>query len=287
MVDFTLQPSTAFLERAIVTAMECQFYIYVLRRPDKTDPFEPWNSQPFYVGKGCNGRYLEHRKEALGLLHKPGNKSIKVKIIHKLWKIGLDFQVELVMENLEEWEAFEIEKQAIMTYGRINNNTGTLANLTNGGEGIGGCIHTEESKRKFSESHKGNKPSEETRLKMSKSHKGNQGRKGQPLTEEIKAKISKSNTGRVMSEETKQKLREHRTGKPLSQEHRQKLSEARKGKYGGENHPRFGKTHTEESRQKMSLTRKGRKIPKEVIEKRKATVARKRQLRLSMDKIDG
>lgn len=54
------------------------FYIYFLRRPDKIDPIEPWNNQPFYVGKGSNGRYLEHRKEADYLLNKPGRKTCKI-----------------------------------------------------------------------------------------------------------------------------------------------------------------------------------------------------------------
>lgn len=49
--------------------------------------------------------------------------------------------------------------------------------------------HSEETKRKISESHKGLKLSKQTKNKISESHKG---RKHGPMSEEIKNKISKS-----------------------------------------------------------------------------------------------
>ena len=80
-----------------------------------------------------------------------------------------------------------------------------------------GKHHTEETKKKISESHKGKHHSEETKKKIG------EGNKGKPKSEEHKNKISKAKKGRP--------------GKPKSAEHKQKLSEAMKG----ENHSAFGK----------------------------------------------
>ena len=69
----------------------------------------------------------------------------------------------------------------------------------------------------------GKRHSEETRKKMSES------RKGKPKTEEWKKKIGESNKGKKMSEEARIKVSEARKGKHLSEEHKKKLSEVNKG----------------------------------------------------------
>lgn len=151
------------------------FYVYYLRRPDKWDPLHPELWQPFYVGKGCNGRLYCHRWEAIGLSHKPGTKTPKIQLIHKLWKIDLDFIEEIMFDNLTEQEAFDIEISAIAFYGRINNGTGILTNLTDGGDGPSGRIVTAEERVRISnfwkEWHK-NEPADSDRLqKISKTLK--------------------------------------------------------------------------------------------------------------------
>ena len=86
------------------------------------------------------------------------------------------------------------------------------------------------------EHHKGVKRSEETRRKLSESHKGqtpwNKGRKMSESyhSEETKRKVSEALKGRVLSEETKRKIGEAHKGKLVSEETRRKLSEANKGK---------------------------------------------------------
>ena len=67
------------------------------------------------------------------------------------------------------------------------------------------------------------KHSEETRKKLSESHKGLH------HTEEARRKISEAKKGRPRSEETKRKVSEARKGRHLSEEHRKKVSEAKKG----------------------------------------------------------
>ena len=251
--------------------MSNNFYVYLLRRPDKEDPFEPGRSCPFYVGKGHNGRIGKHKWEAKNLLNKHEHKTIKIKIIHKLWEDGLNFEEDVVLCSCTEEEAFMYECQMIDAYGRIHNSTGCLANLTSGGEGSSGAICSEETRRKLVESHKGKSPSVETRKKMgeaqrkrtySEETRRNMGeaKRGtkHPHSEETKHRISEAlkgnsnSTGNIYSEERKKKMSEIRKGRPwseakrksletyrhklkhpLSEEHKRKLSESHKGKYRG------------------------------------------------------
>lgn len=100
-----------------------------------------------------------------------------------------DFKVEILKEDITWEEACKLEMELISKYGRIDLGTGSLANLTNVGEGtinriqpkeekekransIRGMKRTEETRRKISIANMGNKPSLESRKKMSDSHKG-------------------------------------------------------------------------------------------------------------------
>jgi hypothetical protein len=112
-----------------------------------------------------------------------------------------------------------------------------------------GRVDSEETRKKKSESHKGEKNiwygkqlPEETRKKMSEAKKKIIGEKhpryGVKLTEETKEKIRLSNTGKGHSEESKCKMAESHTGQ--------------------KNHM-YGKEHTPETRYKMTLSRLGEK----------------------------
>jgi len=109
--------------------------------------------------------------------------------------------------------------------------------------------HTEYSRKKMENSHKGKRHSEETKRKISGSHKGKR------HSEETKRKISEGNKGRTLSDEHKKKLSEsHRyqspwnKGRTLSDEHKKKLSESHKGK-----------RHSEETKRRLSNFHKGKK----------------------------
>jgi group I intron endonuclease len=101
-----------------------------------------------------------------------------------------------------------------------------------------GKHHTEETKRKLSESHKGKHPSEETRKKIKESSKGKH------LSEETKRKISKAKMGE----------NHPFYGKHHSDETKQKISASLKD----EKHPNFGKHWSEEVRKRMSNGHKGK-----------------------------
>lgn len=109
--------------------------------------------------------------------------------------------------------------------------------------------HSEETRRKISETNKGKHHSEDSRKKMSESHKGKH------LSEEHRRKLSESLKGKLRSAETRRKLSESMKGennpnygKQRSEETRKKLSEVNKGKH-----------LSEETRRKISESRKGRK----------------------------
>ena len=256
------------------------FYVYILRRPDKEDPFEPGRSCPFYVGKGSNGRIKVHRKEAQAELHKLGWKKHKNNVILSLWKANLDYEEDIVLTGCTEEEAFFYESQIILAYGRIDLGTGCLSNLTNGGEGIKGQIRSEETKRKISEFQKGKTLSKETRhkiseankgtkhpmhgkkhsaetiLKMKSSHKGQVSHnKGKTLSEETKRKISDGLKDRVVSKETREKIGKAHKGMVHTEEAKRKISDGHRGE---KNH-NFGKPKSEETKKKISEAQKGEK----------------------------
>ena len=120
------------------------------------------------------------------------------------------------------------------------------------------------------EHHKGVKRSEETRRKLSESHKGqtpwNKGRKMSESyhSEETRKKVSEALKGRLVSEETKRKIGEAHKGKLVSEETKRKISEAKKGKVVSEEHKKKlseslkGIKRSEETRRKISEARRRR-----------------------------
>lgn len=93
-----------------------------------------------------------------------------------------------------------------------------------------GWHHTEETKRKMSEGHRGRIVSEETRRKLSEANKG------KTLSEETRKKVGDAQRGKVVSEETRLKMSEAHKGKVLSEETRRRMSESRKGRKLTEEH---------------------------------------------------
>jgi len=91
-------------------------YIYRHIRQDK--------NIPFYIGVGLsNDNYFRAYQKS---------KTKRSTYWHNISRNGYD--VEILMDGLTKEEAFEKEKEFIKIYGRSNNSTGILCNLTNGGE---------------------------------------------------------------------------------------------------------------------------------------------------------
>lgn len=171
---------------------EHRFYIYAWLTPD--------TNEVFYVGKGSKNRIntsYRTNKKCMDIVNKYGfNNIIKIKL----------------SENMSEMQAYDMEKYWISYY---RNNSNILTNICDSGIGSKGYYsklsdkekilhaeisksflnkhHTEETKKKMSESAKGRIVSEETRKKISESSKGRPGYfKGKHLPEETRKKMSES-----------------------------------------------------------------------------------------------
>jgi hypothetical protein len=136
-------------------------YVYRHIRLDK--------NEPFYIGIGTDGNFTRAKE-------KTRRSDFWNKIVSKT-----DYEIEILFENIDIEEAKKKEIEFISLYGRKNLGTGTLANLTDGGDGAFGRVfsHSEETKKKMSEqrkglksSRKGKKLSDEQRKRMSDSKKG-------------------------------------------------------------------------------------------------------------------
>jgi group I intron endonuclease len=97
-------------------------------------------NEPFYIGIGDN----ETRAY---------NKVNRTKHWKSVAKKG--YEVEVLLEDLTWEQACEKEKEFIALYGRKDLGTGTLVNLTDGGEGTFGYKHTEEVKQKLRDLYSG------------------------------------------------------------------------------------------------------------------------------------
>lgn len=214
---------------------------------------------PYYVGKGKKMRaYSKYHR-----VRPPVDKSMIV----------------FVVQNLSESTAHEEEKRLIALYGRIDNGTGSLRNLTDGGEGQCGRIQSAKEKSNRSESMKAwmkaHPLSKETREKIGYASRG---RKFGPHTEEWKAANSVRHTGntyckgRILSEEHKQKISEGNRGKTVSEETIARMCAAQKGHVppcAGWNR---GKHISDEVRRKLSESHIGKKQSPETIAKRAASL---------------
>lgn len=112
------------------------FYVYQLRIEDQ--------DKPFYVGKGQGQRAYYHLKA--DCINNDSNRH-KVHTILKAHRDGKEVLVEILQRNMTEQEALNKEIELIALYGRRDTKTGCLTNLTDGGDGVSGMVHTEESRK--------------------------------------------------------------------------------------------------------------------------------------------
>jgi hypothetical protein len=210
------------------------YYVYAYLRE---------NGTPYYIGKGNALKYRAYENHGRRFPVPPRDR------------------IKILLENLTEEQAFSNEIDFIAWYGRKDNNTGILRNLTDGGEGASGYKHTEESKKIIKEKRKHQVFTDETRKKLSESIK-----RGYEDGSRPKGMLGKHHT-----EEHKEYMRKLYTGRPISEEQKIKLSAAKKGKTWEEIYGIAGAITrrkqqsitkrikaSEETKQKMSETHKKR-----------------------------
>lgn len=149
-------------------------YVYRHIRLDK--------NEPFYIGIGSD------------MTNKRANERARRSELWKKIVAKSDYEIEILMDDITFDEAKSKEIEFIKLYGRIDLGNGTLANLTDGGDGLINRIFTPEHRRKLSLSQIGRKLSEEQKDKLRKY------RIGIPNSPEARSKISKANKGRKNSE---------------------------------------------------------------------------------------
>jgi hypothetical protein len=201
------------------------YYVYAyLRASDLT---------PYYIGKGKGRRaFADHCHVNLPSCHS---------------------RIVFLESNLSEIGALALERRMIRWYGRKDNGTGILLNMTDGGDGTSGYSHTTEARQKIKEFQIGKTRSTSTRKK-----------------------IAQSKVGRIVTTDTRNKLRDLRLGKPghqhteqskklmsdiklgheVSKETRDKISEKNKGKLAWNKDLVGSQSHDELTRAKMSDSRR-------------------------------
>lgn len=117
------------------------FYVYALLDPRKPGPFRygrwVFNYEPFYIGKGHGDRAYHHKVD-----HRENYNLFKTNIINKLHKSGLEHLTVVKKWGLTDKQSMDLEVKLISLIGRRNLKDGPLTNLTNGGEGCSGAIHS-------------------------------------------------------------------------------------------------------------------------------------------------
>jgi len=117
-----------------------EFYVYVYLNPLKCGNFLygsfKFKYEPFYVGKGKGKRNVFHTQVS------DKRNLLKQRILNKIKTKSRKPIIIKLYENLSEASAFRLEKCLIKMIGRRDLKLGTLANLTDGGEGGSGIIYT-------------------------------------------------------------------------------------------------------------------------------------------------
>lgn len=129
---------------------------------------------PFYIGIGSGASFRRaHRSDGRSKFWRSVKNKTKIR-------------VEIIMENLSWEEACEKEKEFIALYGVRSNCTGSLVNLTMGGEGAFGRRVSEATRRRIGVSVSG----------------ANHGMYRKSHTREARSRISEAGSKRVINTQT-------------------------------------------------------------------------------------
>jgi hypothetical protein len=206
-------------DRLSLFADSGNFYVYLYR-----DPRPGKNLAPIYVGKGAAHHYRANIHWNRGSHNRILNRKL-----NKIKQLGLVPVIDIVWRFENEADAFNLERELIKLYGRIHIKTGTLCNLTDGGEGATGTIYTEEQKERYRQAAlnrpKRGPPSKETIEKRRAKTKG------RPRPPEHMAAAHAARRGFVASKETREKISKARQGQVFTAETRVKLSERAKAQW--------------------------------------------------------
>jgi len=179
-------------------AADAGSYVYCYLRSKDSSTAKA--GSPYYIGVASS---------ADRPLHKNHNAPVPTdRSLIRIMRQGLDW------DRAAQWERLYIQR-----YGRKDNGTGILLNLTDGGEGAFGAVRTAEQRERYRLASQGRTHTLETRQKLSDA------RLGQLLTPEAKQKISESLKGRTQSAEWAEKRAAAHRGAKRSEQTRQRIQE--------------------------------------------------------------
>ena len=242
------------------------YYVYVYLDPTKPGIYNygnvgfPW--EPFYVGKGKDSRLYDHLTE-LNLVSN-SHKNNRIKSIFKENKKPVILRI---LTELTENQALKLESEFIEVIGRRITNTGPLTNIRKGGEdsSLSGKFHSLELREKWKKERSGSgntmygkKHSDETKKKISNSLKGRSRSKEQIEKQRLKVK------GRILSEETKSKISEKRKLNWKNLEYRNNIINSL-----------TGHKHSCETKEKIRKTAIGRRVSSKTKKKMSQTHKRR------------
>lgn len=176
-------------------------------------------NEVFYVGIGCKPRYSRAKT-------KHGRNKFWKNITNKV-----EWDYQIVSEELDKAAACKLECELISKYGRRINNTGTLCNITEGGEGAVGSTHlvSEEARKRIGLAQRGKLVSTKTREKLREVNRGKK------LTDSTKEKIRTANSGsnhpnfgKKLKQETRKKIGLANAGRAQTEIEKRKRSESLK-----------------------------------------------------------
>lgn len=156
-----------------------KYYLYRWIRLDK--------NEPFYIGIGT--------KTKEDILYGTYKRANAIKRNNTIWnniKSKSEYIVQIVLESDDYEFIKQKEIEFIKLYGRIDIQTGCLANMTDGGEGTTNVIVSENSRTLRSLNRRGKSMSEESILKRTMSRQANY-----IMSEETKSKISNSKVKKI------------------------------------------------------------------------------------------
>ena len=173
-----------------------------------------------FTSRGADKRWSQHVREA--------NKGSKLPLHRAIRKYGPESFTRSLLERMTtEVGAKRAEQLWIKELGTFGSDG---YNLTAGGEGVIGYIHSPEECARRAEAGRGRKHAPEARAKMSKSRLGNKNCLGREHSPESRAKISASKIGKKHSPESRANMSKSRLGKKHSPETRAKIGESQLGR---------------------------------------------------------
>lgn len=177
-----------------------------------------------YIGITSRNPYTRWGHDGLGYYDK--RKSNQSHFYNAIQKYGWNnFQHIILLENLSKEVACECEKYLIVKYKTNDKDYGY--NITEGGEGVVGYVHTNETKEYLSRINEGKIIPQEVKDKISNTLSGrpNTWQRGKKKPEEACRKMSNSLKGHIVTQETRYKISEANKGRRPTEETRRKMSE--------------------------------------------------------------